>query len=388
MKSSILMISPFFSPGTGGVETFLDDLIKYLNNKNKGVDVISYQPLATNVSAPFFQRNGDNEVYRIYWPKFNLFYKLEKYPILQLLYLASGIGLFTAGYFLLRKTRNYKTVHCHGMAAGFIGFVLSYFTKRNFVLNFHTNYRFSKKEIVGRFIVFMTKRFNSILVLSNACKKNLIDIGVNENKIRVYYNWIDADIFNIHDKYEARRKLGLNEDNFYALFVGRFSKEKGIFDLLDAIPQINKNISILIIGSGVDEYKVVEAANKNQNVRYLGRKNSNELALYFNAADVLVYAPVDEDYLGRVAISALNCGLPIMIPRQSFYGGIKTEISLIIPEKVGVVFENNHWSFAEKLNNLFDIGAGDFDRECCKRYAQEFYGEEKNGEIIAKILLA
>ena len=51
MDRKILMLSPFFSPNTGGVETFLDDLIRYLNKNSKFVEVITYQPLTTNIKA-------------------------------------------------------------------------------------------------------------------------------------------------------------------------------------------------------------------------------------------------------------------------------------------------------------------------------------------------
>ena len=381
MNKSVLMISPFFSPNTGGVETFLDDFVVYLNKKDCNVDVITYQPLTTNTKAPIYEYKN-NRIFRIPWIKFNLFYKLEKYPLFQLLYLGSGIGICSLLYFIFGKGKDIKVVNCHGLAAGFVGYILSFIVRRHFVLNLHTNYRFSKQSLVGRFVIHMIERFNKVVVISLSCKTNLETLGVAGNKIFSYHNWVDEKLFMLRDKQLCREKLNWENNAFYALFVGRFSPEKGIFDLLEAIPLIKNDIKLMIIGGGMGENKV-KVSSQNDNVYYLGRKTAVELAVFFNAADILVYAPVDEDYLGRVAISALNCGLPIMVPRQSYYMGKKQNVSLEISSQIGRFFDNHINGFSEELNKIYrDRYKNLFSRDKCRQYAQGYYGEEINGKIL------
>ncbi|NTW13972.1 MAG: glycosyltransferase family 4 protein [Candidatus Moranbacteria bacterium] len=388
MKSDIVMISPFFSPNNGGVETFLDDLILFLNINQQYVSVIAYQPLTTDVNSSIFENVNGNIIYRLPWVKFNLFYKLEKYPFLQLIYLSLGIGLFSLSYFIIGKGRRKKVVHCHGLAAGFVGFLLSFLVRKKFVLNFHTNYRFSKSQIIGRFVRFMIGRYDSVLTLSKACEDNLVEIGVPREKISTYYNWVDEGTFNITDKSEARKEIGWQENEFYAIFVGRFSKEKGIFDLLKAIPLLDQKIKIVIIGGGLGEASVRKISDENPSVTYVGRKNTDELANYFNAADILVYGSIDEDYLGRVSISALHCGLPIMVPDKSYYGGKESKNTIELPSDIGLVFKSNFKSFAKSLNHLYgNKGVAMFDRNSCKEYVRKIYGEEENGKIIMNTLI-
>ena len=127
-NKKVLFITPFFSPNVGGVETHLDDLINYLNEKKVSVDVITYTPLTTKVKAPLFERKGKNKIYRLPWPGFNLFFRLEKHIILQFIYLTSGIAIFSF-FHLLLKRKKYDVISCHGLAAGFIGSFLKIFFK-------------------------------------------------------------------------------------------------------------------------------------------------------------------------------------------------------------------------------------------------------------------
>lgn len=381
MHKRILLISPFFSPNTGGVETFLDDLIVYLNKRSQPVSVLAYQPLTTKAKGKMKEKKGENIIYRLPWLKFNLFYRLEKYPLLQLLYLGSGLGILSFFHLLFFSLR-YKTINCHGLAAGFIGYLLSFLFKKRYVLTIHTNYRFSQDQIIGRFVKKMSARYNKILVLSDACRDNFIQLGIDPGKVVRYFNWVEEELYVIKDKSASRQKIGWRPDAFYALFVGRFSKEKGIFELLKAIPLVNREIQLVIIGGGVNEEMVSEVANKNDNVEYLGRVAPEALADYFNAADILMYAPVDEDYLGRTAISALECGLPIMICSQSEYGGKVTDVTIQLPATIGVTFAAQPEKFADALNDLFLSRKADrFDSNRCRDYALGLYGKEVNGEI-------
>lgn len=383
------MISPFFSPNTGGVETFLDDLIGFLNKQGAFVDVITYKPLTTNISSTIFETRNRNRIFRMPWFKFNLFYKLEKYRLLQLFYLSTGIGFLLTIYIFCGQARKITSVNCHGLSAGFIGSLLSFLMHKRFILTFHTNYRFKSNQLIGKFIGIMCLRYAAILTLSEATKVNLIELGVPEKKIFSYHNWVDKNVYLPIDKRQARVKLGLGINAFYALFVGRFSKEKGIFDLMNSVPLLNENIELILIGGGIAEERVKDVSQKYANVRFAGRKTPQELVTYFNAADILVYAPVDEDYLGRVAISALSCGLPIMLPSESAYLENIRQLSIRIPEDIGVTFTNNPASFAEKLNDIYtNRQKYRFNSQTCREYINRFYSEEVNANIIYNVLNA
>ncbi len=386
MHKRILLICPFSLPNTGGVETLLKDLMSYLKKNGQGVDFLSYQPLTTNKSAPIFEGEEGSLIVRVPWFKFNLFYRLSLHPVFQLLYLSTGLGFVTIIY-LLFNIGKYKALNFHGLATGVIGYIASYFYKSKYVLTLHTNYRFDKENWVGKVVVQMSKRYDEILVLSSGCKLNLIEIGVQEDKITSYFNWVNEQQFRIMDKQEARKRLGWDKKGFYALFIGRFSEEKGIFDLVKSLPSINKQINLIIIGGGDREKYVLEECKKYSNVSYLGRKSSTDLIDFYNASNILVHAPIDENFFSRVAIEALLCGLPIMVPTVSFYGRKKTKVTLKVKKNIGVVFENTPSGFAKMLNEVYQRRTEiRFSRTACLRYALSIYGEAVNGKIMYEAL--
>jgi hypothetical protein len=94
--NDVLILTPFFSPNIGGVETHLDDLVDILKDKNFKSYVLTYQPLMMDIKAPSVETKGNTEIHRIEWFR-KLFYLVEPYPALDFLYLTPR--LFIANKF-------------------------------------------------------------------------------------------------------------------------------------------------------------------------------------------------------------------------------------------------------------------------------------------------
>ena len=90
MSKGVLILTPFYSPNIGGVETHLDDLVEALDKKNFRVYVQTYSPITTEgVSWKSREEKGKNISIRRYaWFGKSLFHKIEKYPLLDFLYIA------------------------------------------------------------------------------------------------------------------------------------------------------------------------------------------------------------------------------------------------------------------------------------------------------------
>ncbi|HAI63127.1 MAG: Glycosyl transferase group 1 [candidate division WWE3 bacterium GW2011_GWF2_41_45] len=383
-KVRILLITPFFSPNVGGVESFLTEVVALLRQKHVALTVITYQPLIAKETAPIYCSEEGLEIIRLPWPKFGLFYRLEKHPILQFFYL--GTGLLLGSIVKMVFSKRYSTVLCHGMSAAVIGVALKKLFSVDLVTNIHTNYRFVR-SYKASFLASVLNQSRVVLALSQSTAENLKFIGVKKEIIQVFYNWINEENYYIADRQVTRKKLGIASDFFVALFVGRFSVEKGIYELVDALPDINRNIKILIVGGGKDERAVYEKVGKFENASCLGYKTAEELKVWFNAADILIYASMDEDYLGRVAIESLFSGLPIMSPKYSNYSGKITPNIAEIPSDVGLYFENGSKNFATSLNKLYESGEyKKFDRDFCRQHAIKKYGRAVNSGIYLRAL--
>ncbi|HHI00578.1 MAG TPA: glycosyltransferase, partial [Thermococcus litoralis] len=145
-----------------------------------------------------------------------------------------------------------------------------------------------------------------ILAVSYYTKKNLTRNGIRPDKIKVIRNAIETNKFYPRDKRECRKHLGLDENVFYLIFVGRFTPDKGreivirTMDLLKDYP-----IKLLLIDDRGYSGELPP------NVIYVGKVPNGELPLWLNAADVFFFPSLYEgDSLA--CLEAASSGLPLV----------------------------------------------------------------------------
>src|SRR3989344_9034115 len=219
MKKILLITSPF-RPNIGGVETHLDDLISAANEKGFVFDVVTYQPLVTRVRGKFIERFSGNVIFRIPWPRFNLFLRLEKLPALEFLYLFPGLFLGSLIY-LTFCSRNIKAIHAQGLAAGVTGLILGKLFRKKSVLSTHSIYNFPPNGIYRMFAQILFNNVDIVLTLSKQSKKEVEGLQIGKNKVFVFTYWVDQTIFKPISKIESRNIFSLSKADFIALFVGR-----------------------------------------------------------------------------------------------------------------------------------------------------------------------
>lgn len=130
-------------------------------------------------------------------------------------------------------------------------------------------------------------------------------------------------------------------------YIGRFSKEKGVVELLNVFK--NNDLQIIVAGSGDLEMDVLDLIEDKNN--FLGELSPEKLDLFFKKIDILII-PSHEESGPLVAIEAMAAG------------------KLIFSTKVGAMMErlsitendfwfdiNNEKSFLELLRRLKNINA-------------------------------
>lgn len=382
---SVLTLTPFFGPNLGGVETHLDDLSAFLQKKGFQQTIITYQPLTSSgVKAPLIQKGENKVIYRLLWPRYNLFYHLESKPLLQFPYLFTGIFIFSF-FYLLFNSNKIDIVHSHGLAATVAGFLLAKVFRKKMIVSLHTIYKFEDRRRLGAIMKFFFLRSDAILVLAQGSKDDLLTIGVPPDKIYVYTNWLDLkEKFYPQDQSGCRKKLSLEKNGFVALFVGRLSPEKGVKLLLETIPKVLKNINFVIVGGGPMQFEVEKVTQKFKNVKYVGPVSDEVLPDYYNAADVLFWGSVDQDYFGRVTMGALGCGLPVIIPSKTEYFGRLRPVKIDFPQgKIGFMMDSDSEIVARKITELSRSRKLSQLRKNCRKYALEHFSE-KNADIFLK----
>jgi len=113
------------------------------------------------------------------------------------------------------------------------------------------------------------------------------------------------------NKEELKGKLGFSGKKII-LFVGYFTKRKGIFELIEAFKQLNHDDTILIMaGAGKEERRLKSLAAGRTDIYFPGYVTGETKANYYAIADIFVL-PTFVDPWGLVINEAMMFGLPII----------------------------------------------------------------------------
>lgn len=181
-----------------------------------------------------------------------------------------------------------------------------------------------------------------------------------KSKISVVTPGIDLKVFSPKNKNEAKRNVGLSEDQKLILFVGRIEPLKAIDVLLYAVkilknedPQIHFCLWILGgVAKGLgksEELKRLEKLSKSldisEEVKFIGRKHQGELSSYYNASEIVVL-PSHYESFGIVALEAMACGTPVIVTDTSGVSSIFGKKSPLVTSS------NNPLMVAQKIKHL------------------------------------
>lgn len=334
-KVGVLLLTTPFRPNVGGVETHLDDLIYNAVKRRYRFHVLTYQPLITRAYGQTIEHGKGFTIYRIPWLRFNLFLRLEKYPLLEFMYLFPALFLF-GGVFFLFNWRKVKIIHAQGLIAGAVGILLGNIFKKEAIISTHSIYHFQKYGLYRSFIKYLFKSSKQILTLSKQSYDEVLNLGVSKNKVSRFTYWVDQRVFYPKEKKAARNELNIASDKFVVLFVGRLVEVKGIKELIQAAAKLPE-ITFIIIGDGPLATYVQQISDKNPNIQFMGKVVNHKLPVYYNAADILIVPSTHEEGFGRVILEALSCGLPVIGANR---GGIKEILNPDIGILIDITPEN------------------------------------------------
>lgn len=116
-------------------------------------------------------------------------------------------------------------------------------------------------------------------------------------------------------KKKSRKKLGLKEDNFYLIGIGRLVKRKGFDFFIETLAEIkDKKVHALIIGDGPEKENLINLAKRlkvSDRVHLLGQVSEEKKFQYLSNSDLYVLSSVHEGF-GIVIQEAMQVGLPVV----------------------------------------------------------------------------
>ena len=123
---------------------------------------------------------------------------------------------------------------------------------------------------------------------------------------------VNDDIHRIMEQYKSRYELNNCKT---LLFVGRLVDVKNLSKLFMACSLLKFNYKLIVVGDGtLREDLETRAKQLNVNVKFVGRKNGDDLTAWYYCADVFVLPSILEPF-GAVTNEALLCGCNCVISK-------------------------------------------------------------------------
>jgi glycosyltransferase involved in cell wall biosynthesis len=170
-----------------------------------------------------------------------------------------------------------------------------------------------------------------VITVSYAMRDHLMSLGYDDKKIRVVHNGIDIERyspeqFSPEETVQARRNLGITEDEKMILFVGRLTWVKGADTLLQAMPQIIKKVpetKLVIIGIGDQQemlkHDVIKLGLQDNVILKFKFLDEPEKIKLYSASDVCVF-PSKYEPFGIVCTEAMSMGKPVVVGAKGVSG--------------------------------------------------------------------
>ncbi|MFP4005728.1 MAG: glycosyltransferase family 4 protein [Candidatus Hadarchaeia archaeon] len=307
----VAMISDWYPPKLGGVETLVYEMAKYMN-KRQGVEV---EVITQDFSSTFsFADNVEVE---------------DGIRVRRL----SGITLpFSKVYFHpelpfkikeLFKDEDYDVVHTHHfftlLSVLATAVADRMYPRRKCIVA--TNHTYHKRldslffKIPKYISSFSGKSADRIFVGSDAAAK-LVEEACDREKIRKVGYGVPLKEFNPKKGSDAiREELGI-DSGFLIIYVGRFGKRKGVEYLLKALSMVGGDMGdfkLVIVGGGPmeDKYRsIIRNRSLEDEVKIMGYIDRENLQKFYASSDLAVFPSVRDESFGRVIPEAMASGTP------------------------------------------------------------------------------
>lgn len=339
-KQKVLLVTPFYKPNVGGVETRLYELVRSLNKRNIPVDVLTFQPLITKgVKGASIEIDNKTRIIRHDWFGGDIFHKFLNYPAVVFLYLVPIQIINLLKYFFVHyeKHENF-VVHAAGLNSAAACAFLKPFFKYRLVVSTHALYNF-KSLLFSKITSLVLNSCDHIFAIGEESKKELAKAGVNAKKISVLPTWVNQDVFKPMNKNEIRHQHGL--DGFFIVgYVGRTNENKGMKILLEVAKKLQnqKEIKFFIAGPGDCSEMIKEYSKNQKNLIYIDTIDNYQVPEYLNLMDIFITLPNYSEGYTRSVVESINCGIPVIATDMGCMHEIVTdEVGVLVKSDIDVI---------------------------------------------------
>jgi starch synthase len=244
-----------------------------------------------------------------------------------------------------------SVVHAHTWYVQFAGFLAKKLWGIPFVLTTHSlePLRPWKVEQLGNAYHLSSwienngiTQADAVIAVSQETRNDVLRLfPVDPDKVKVIHNGIDLDEYQPDPKVDALVERGVDPSKPYVLFVGRITRQKGIIHLVNAIPEIDPSIQVVLLAGAPDTpeigremtARVAEVRADRPGVIWIQEMlPRDEVIQYYTHATVFCCPSVYEPF-GIINLEAMACETAVV---ASAVGGIP---EVVVPGETGILVD-------------------------------------------------
>tara|TARA_B100000945_G_scaffold309040_1_gene299459 strand:- start:332 stop:1552 length:1221 start_codon:yes stop_codon:yes gene_type:complete len=212
-------------------------------------------------------------------------------------------------------------------------------------------------KILSKIALFLYVRAKIIVCVTDSFKQDLINKGIDSDKIIVIKNGFDFDniltptktISQLEDQYN------LNSDDFIVSFIGTIGMAHGLDVILEASKNIDKKVKFLIVGDGAEKDILKQKAQNNSidNVIFISSISWQEIINLNQIISVNLVHLIDSPEFRKVIPSKI---FESMALKKPIIMGVLGEANKIVQDaKCGIeMIPENPNSLNKAINNFLD----------------------------------
>ena len=259
----------------------------------------------------------------------------------------------------------------HTMYEEYLFYVSKFLTKL-----FRNSFMKALKKLMARFILSSevtltpSEKIKDLMLSYNIDGNyKIVPSGIDLSKFKKS-NYKEEDIKNL------KISLGIKENEFVCLFIGRISNEKSIDVLIDGFAATkNENMKFLVVGDGPAMNKLESQIKKldlKDKVILTGMISWEQVGLYYQLGDCFLNASISETQ-GLTYIEALAAELPLVVKYdkvleavvEDSYNGLFFKDNSELPALLNKIYKTPELLTELKKNTLISV----------KKYSREVYAE-------------
>ncbi len=262
-----------------------------------------------------------------------------------------AVDAFHRSLAMAKDTIDADVVHCHTWYTDMAGLIASRLWDVPFVLSIHSlePLRPWKFEQLGNGYHLSTwmertamEHADAIIAVSRETREDVLRLfDVQPSRVHVIHNGIDPTEYRPSGRTDALERNGVDPTRPYLLFVGRITRQKGIIHLVDAIPDIDPDLQIVLCAGAPDtaeigremEARVAEVSARRPGVTWIREMLPRPDVIQFYDHAAVFCCPSVYEPFGIINLEAMACETPVV---ASAIGGIP---EVVVPEETGLLVE-------------------------------------------------